>query len=125
MHGHLYLATNRCASKNHSCDANAKCIPTVSACLIRLSLDTEREFLYSQLGGYTCQCEEGYIDVSASAKMPVGRICMLSKLGLQVSGLRIVGARIPESQDGRDGQESRAIKELSFQTPVAQAKSPI
>ncbi|KAI6201465.1 hypothetical protein M3Y96_00844600 [Aphelenchoides besseyi] len=49
-------ASNECLSKTtNTCDDNADCIDLPS--------------------GYTCQCITGFVDVSASANLPPGRVC--------------------------------------------------
>ena len=53
---HLISASNECLDRStHTCDDNADCVDTPD--------------------GYTCQCFNGYVDVSSSANLPPGRVC--------------------------------------------------
>ncbi|KFD62989.1 hypothetical protein M514_03614 [Trichuris suis] len=47
---------NPCESGRHNCSPNAKCYPTAT-------------------GGFTCQCKEGYLDVSPNVQQASGIVC--------------------------------------------------
>ncbi|KHJ80813.1 EGF-like domain protein [Oesophagostomum dentatum] len=50
---------NECATTNNECSQFAKCVDLTE--------------------GYTCQCLEGYVDVSSKHKLPPGRRCSQCK----------------------------------------------
>ena len=51
--------SDECAHRSlHSCDDNARCVDLPD--------------------GYACQCAGGFVDVSVSANLPVGRVCTVS-----------------------------------------------